>query len=697
MNGVTGEVGTVAKSVSSIRRLICSTLKATIVLRDHLKRIRYQPPAAPDVLKDLRSLEQILEDAVDLLNKHNDVSAEDPRLEMSLGRLETDLQDCLNQINDWVADDALQPSCGKQWSDLFKKIRFYDETATERCVRFEQRLQQLEKEVVYVPNEVSDVQSSKEDTASSNSQYAEKEKEAEKSDSSSSIKTSIRRYGSGRNSIQPKSLRNAARDPTKPQVCHWTCDALNGIDDAFEYHDSDGYSVCKFCSFKYYWTDDECFTRQGQHLVKRHAFGCCESPGSFEKKDNFLHHLAVFHKMMVRDFNHGSPKEWPNRSWIDDLFRRWGSAPEPSDIPVTRLDGTAHLSYSSLSLKLVNEISRILQASGLMRRLDYCMPKGELTGHPWNRSAAVTEICSALAMLDDDETAQILGRREYLRVCYTIGCLQEELAITGYEELLALETYKSSAHDALWHSISTSNMQMAVHRVNSCWQLPLQDNEPPVQCATLLDALRLQNRAFDRDEAFKRAGPRAIARMLECLQTEISRSPSTSPMGRLHARAITTPFRLERDQTLSAKEARRAQTLARKIDEWMMGTFVHSIPTRRVLMSGKAMPELASTTPTAWALGMVEHWAEAPAIQLEDDQEEQYEKGPIPATYPDSAYSPATMSSMSSSSGTIRVKRLTLFQDTQGKVQKSAAHVVREVHPEVRPLRRFNSVDSPPD
>ncbi|KAK7983773.1 hypothetical protein PG989_011175 [Apiospora arundinis] len=137
MNGVTGEVGTVAKSVSSIRRLICSTLKATIVLRDHLKRIRYQPPAAPDVLKDLRSLEQILEDAVDLLNKHNDVSAEDPRLEMSLGRLETDLQDCLNQINDWVADDALQPSCGKQWSDLFKKIRYagyrevYDELSTK--------------------------------------------------------------------------------------------------------------------------------------------------------------------------------------------------------------------------------------------------------------------------------------------------------------------------------------------------------------------------------------------------------------------------------------------------------------------------------------------------------------------------------------------------------------------------------------
>lgn len=536
-----------------------------------------------------------------------------------------------------------------------------------------------------MPNEVSDMQPNTESTPSSSSPYAEKE--AQKSDSSDSSKTSIRRYGSGGNSLRQKMLRAPSQNPTTPQVCHWSCDALNGIDDAFECHGSDGYSVCKFCSFKFYWTDDECFARQGQHLVRRHAFGNCEATASFENKDDFLNHLAVFHKMMVHDFNKGSPKEWPNKSWIDELFRRWGSAPELSDVPITRLDGTSGLSYPVSSLKLVKEIARILQVSGLMRRLDYCMPKGELTGHPWNQSACVTEVCNALAKLDDDETAQFLGRREYPRICYTIGCLQEELAITGHEELLTLETYKSSAHDALWYSISTRDMHVATHRVNSCWQFPLQENKPPVHCATLLDALRLQNRAYDRGEAFRRAGPRAIGRMLECLQTEISRSPATSPLGRLHARAITAPFRLDRDSTLGAKEARRAQTLARKIDEWMMGTFVHSIPLRRVLMSGKAIPELASPTPTAWALKMMEHWAKAPATPSEKEDEEDDERGPIiPASYPDSAYSPATMSSMSSSSGTIRVKRLTLFQDSQGKLQKSAAHVVCEVQPEVRPL-----------
>lgn len=137
MESVTGDASVVAKTVSSIRRLSCDSLTAALVLRDHLKRIRYQPPSAPDVLKELRSLEQILEDAVDLLNKHNEVSAEDPRLEMSLGRLETDLRDCRNQLNDWANDVALQPSCGNQWNDLFKRIRYagyrevFDELSTK--------------------------------------------------------------------------------------------------------------------------------------------------------------------------------------------------------------------------------------------------------------------------------------------------------------------------------------------------------------------------------------------------------------------------------------------------------------------------------------------------------------------------------------------------------------------------------------
>ncbi|KAK8064797.1 hypothetical protein PG994_007435 [Apiospora phragmitis] len=684
MDSGSGEFSAVAKTVTSIRWLSYGSLTAIVVLRDHLNRIRYQPRTAPDLLKDLRSLEQTIEDAVNLLNKHDDISSEDPRLEMFLGRLETDLQDCLLQVNDWVADEALQPSCGNHWNDLFKRVRFYDEAAAEKCARFEQRLQQLEKEAVFVPNEVSDIQSSTESMASSSSHYAGKE--IEKSGSSYSSKPSIRRYRPVQNSRQQKPLRDPAHNPTPPQICHWSCGALNGIDDVFEYQGVAGYSVCKLCSFKFYWTDDECFIRQGQHLVKRHAFGSCEGVASFEGKADFMTHLAVCHKMMLYDFNQGSPKEWPDKPWIDELFRRWGSAPEPSNIPIARLDGTSQLSYPVSSLNLLYEISEILQSSGLMRRLDYRMPKGELTGHPWNQSACVTEICNALAKLDRDETVQILGRREYSRVCYIIGCLQEELAISGYEELLTLETYKSSAHDILCHSISTGSSYAVTHRVNSCWQLPLQDKKPPVHCATLLDVLRLQNRAYNRDDALKRAGPHAIARMLECLQTDISRSPAARPMGRLHARAIDTPFRLERDPTLGEKEARRAQTLVRKVDEWMMGTFVHSISLRRVLLSGKVIPELTSTTPTSWSLNIMEHWApESPRVQSDYKQEEEEEDygGPGADTYSESAYS---ADARSSTSGTIHVKRPTLFQGSPGMLHKSAAHVVREVHPEARPL-----------
>ncbi|KAK8016458.1 hypothetical protein PG993_014647 [Apiospora rasikravindrae] len=124
MDDESGEVAAVTKTANNIRRLSCSTLIAILVLRDHIKRIKYQPPSVPDVLKDLRSLEQILQNSVDLLNKHTDVSPEGSRLEKSLSRFEIDLQDCLNQINDWAADEALQPSCGKQLNDFLKRIRY---------------------------------------------------------------------------------------------------------------------------------------------------------------------------------------------------------------------------------------------------------------------------------------------------------------------------------------------------------------------------------------------------------------------------------------------------------------------------------------------------------------------------------------------------------------------------------------------
>ena len=442
------------------------------------------------------------------------------------------------------------------------------------------------------------------------------------------------------------------------QRYHWTCDALYGIDDAFEHHGADGSSLCCFCGFKFYWTDDECFARQGRHLVKRHSFGRCSDVGFASKKD-FMHHLIATHKMVVRDFHQGSPVDFADNSWLDRFFRRWGEAPllpRVAATPVcrntaTKQDGDGEDNGSNFNhntdddvadvnnvknsnggggdsnsnsssrnphpdtadaLTTLRELAAVLQEAGLAPSLRLRAPRGERTGHPWLQPAYVSALCTSLAKLDEEEAVVALGKDRFADVCYVAACLAEDLAVTGHEDLLALEGYLSPAHDVINSFVGEAlDRYRPAHRLNTGWELLVDDRHggdgdaAPTRFRTLLDAVRHRCRAAGAERALSQTSPKSIVRILESVRASVMRSSNGYLMRqRRLGQALTTDNLLR----MSGRNSRSTGRLSQRIDDWMLGIFVHSIPLRRILMSGMVVPQLAATDPCSWAAFLLEHW-----------------------------------------------------------------------------------------
>lgn len=464
------------------------------------------------------------------------------------------------------------------------------------------------------------------------------------------------------------------------QRYHWTCDALYGIDDAFEHHGADGASLCGFCGFKFYWTDDECFARQGRHLVKRHGFGRCGSDVGFASKTDFTRHLVTTHKMVVRDFHQGSPVDFADDSWLDRFFRRWGEAPllprtaaaavaspvrrnmtaaqdddgeddnsnsndnnnkNNNNVDVADVDNNHHhnnnngggggsTSNSSSTepqpdtadaLTTLRELAAVLQEAGLAPSLRLRAPRGELTGHPWLQPAYVSALCMSLAKLDDEETVAALGEERFADACYVSACLAEDLAVAGHEDLLALEGYLSPAHDVVNRVVvggEALDRYRAAHRLNTGWEMLVDDGHehehghggsgdaaPPRRFRTLLDAVRHRCRAAGAEQALSQTNPKSIVRILESARASVMRSSNGYLMRqRRLGRALTT----DNLRRLPGLDSRSDGCLSQRIDDWLLGIFVHSIPLRRILMSGMVVPELATTDPCSWAAFLLEHW-----------------------------------------------------------------------------------------
>jgi hypothetical protein len=76
----------------------------------------------------------------------------------------------------------------------------------------------------------------------------------------------------------------------------WCCDALSGIDDAFE-EKNDGDEFCVFCNVKYDSQSSINSCDKGRHLVEQHAFGCCNLDLSYNSWEELEEHLVEFHEL----------------------------------------------------------------------------------------------------------------------------------------------------------------------------------------------------------------------------------------------------------------------------------------------------------------------------------------------------------------------------------------------------------------
>ena len=73
----------------------------------------------------------------------------------------------------------------------------------------------------------------------------------------------------------------------------WCCDAISGIDDAF---DEDAYSYrCIYCSARFGVHEPDSSQERGRHLADCHAFGKCNLMITFQSWDDLKSHLIVFH------------------------------------------------------------------------------------------------------------------------------------------------------------------------------------------------------------------------------------------------------------------------------------------------------------------------------------------------------------------------------------------------------------------
>jgi hypothetical protein len=80
----------------------------------------------------------------------------------------------------------------------------------------------------------------------------------------------------------------------------WCCDALSGIDDAFE-EKNDGDEFCVFCNVKYDSQSSINSCDKGRHLVEQHAFGCCNLDLSYNSWEELEEHLVEFHELKLAD------------------------------------------------------------------------------------------------------------------------------------------------------------------------------------------------------------------------------------------------------------------------------------------------------------------------------------------------------------------------------------------------------------
>jgi hypothetical protein len=445
--------------------------------------------------------------------------------------------------------------------------------------------------------------------------YLEKEVDS-MSDKLSSVQSSVSSIASSLSLLGKEQSKS--KDNWDPEGSHWSCDAITGTDDGFEHFADRGNSICRFCSASFYWDDDECFARQGKHLVSSHAFGTCSLGVSYHEKGEMIDHLVEFHRFDAGSSQHTDIGCFmlPNKKTLGIYKRR----PEPHPTPAENNSNQALV----IMPKLVKLLSPVVALAGgefvssrhKRRQLLASVHAGEqqTLGSIYSDWSEF-DICRTLAAFDTRELAQGLQKSNFLPTCYKIGCLQEELVISGFEDTLREEAYMSSTQYEVSHLVLLNSTCRVSRRVLTGWvyssaisartMLPM-----TLPFDTIGDAMGLHLGSSLRTmKAINHFDKQSFMKTTQEIRKSLRRVPGAhAETVRDRSEYTSIEQLLTHDNSFKSKSTSRKT--ARRIDAWLLGIFIHSIPTRKILMSGAVVPSLASTDPPAFARLVIMNWAE---------------------------------------------------------------------------------------
>ncbi|KAI1391547.1 uncharacterized protein F4822DRAFT_189004 [Hypoxylon trugodes] len=582
------EIVASAASVTGILAFAGQALSGLLALKEFLEAIKYAPEETKALLDNIRGLHKVLDGSRDLISQCANNSH--PALQSALSQLSASIQNCSFEIGCWYREPKLQQmqtigvnrwkvmvqrvsQAGNKelWQRLSRRVsaqrdrlildlsllgRIYDQLAYERRLQLESQLKQLERDVDSMSEKLSSVQSSVSSIASSLSV--------------------IKKTGDS---------QLAGRDV---HGTHWTCDALTGIDDGFVHDGPNGLSRCRFCSKEFIWDDQEVFSRLGNHLVNFHAFGKCSLGIFYHTQTDIIQHLTNFHHLENLEGDGSDLVDLLARPNDLDLSLR-SRRPEPQPVPIEG-DPNECLRLLPRLEELLRSVEAAREQLGMSRKQRMQMRNlANRRVDDGNRDVPIFHICRSLALLDDEHTIRALKRNGYFQICYEISCIQEELTIVGFEDILRYEVYLSPSQLGIIRIMMSGKQHeyRATSRIYPRWirgtvaGSRFQTQTAPSQhlFATLTDAHTfsygsdlLANRGLHKS---------AFDRSLHIFRLNIQRASDTETV------ESQTEHQASSIEQLVLQDGKRSRKTARRIDTWLLGNFIHSIPTRRLLLSGK--------------------------------------------------------------------------------------------------------------
>lgn len=209
-------------------------------------------------------------------------------------------------------------------------------------------------------------------------------------------------------------------------------------------------------------------------------------------------------------------------------------------------------------------------------------------------------ICNNLATLDDEILWSTLRVEEYLDICYNVACLQEQLVVAGFK-CLSSEAYLSRSQFAVVQLLSKLEPEeQPIRRFKSKWtsmgnpvtKMLSVSMKPSIRYFNTPSEAMISYYGFFQGHYSRELLGDELKEARLGLRRDIDISPIQPQMD------PENPSLFNENLAVAGKNS--CETL-RRIDAWLLGIFAFSIPTRRLLMSGKVRLRPATTQPDSSA------------------------------------------------------------------------------------------------